>query len=218
LFKTCRLVVIQTRATKLQKQLEYLQTNLNLKAVKLYSAAKYPANHIYKEYKLVVQPKSRIKISTNTIYKSPVPILDKYDSLPTNCKIENGQYTNNLNMQEKLQFYYVKSRPSRKTKTFDIKKNQIKHNVSSIDSLLLFSAKDSRAHVNLQSTQNEEKNQIQDAPDSILQPWCSSEIESPSSYLYAPTLGEVFFLIIYIYCFISLKSKLIYHIKISVIN
>lgn len=187
-----RIGAIRTRAATLQGQIDYLQTNLNLKAVKLYSAAKYPASHVYKEYELAVCPKSRKKIPENAIYKSPVPISDKTSTpLTSGSKSENGQYASNSNMQEKLQFYYVKSKPSKKAKALEMEKDWM--NVTAIGSLIPFSTKDSQNIANLQSIQNEDKSQIQDAPDSISQPWLSSEIESPSTYLYAPTLGEVSF-------------------------
>lgn len=187
-----RFKVIHARATKLQSQLDYLQTNLKLKAVKMYSAAKYPANHSYNEYKLAVQPESRKEILNNFIYKSPVPISDKFDTpLTTNSKVENGQYASNLNMQEKLQFYYVKSKPSKKTKLYEVDIDLARHNVSSINALLPFNNKASQNLVNIQSVQSEDKSQIEDAPDSILQPWHTADMESPSTYLYAPTLGEV---------------------------
>ena len=158
----------------------------------MYSAAKYPANHTYKEYKLTIHPKTRAEIPANIIYKSPVPISDKSDSpLAASSKIENGQYASNSSMQEKLQFYYVKSKPSKKAKMYEVEKDQMRQNVSSIDSLLPYNTKDSKSLVNIQSIQTEDKGQIEDAPDSILQPWHSSEVESPSGYLYAPTLGEV---------------------------
>ncbi|XP_058808671.1 WASH complex subunit 1 [Phymastichus coffea] len=186
-----RISAIRTRAAKLQGKINYLQTNLNLKAVKLYSAAKYPAIHVYKEYELAVQPKLRKKMLPYAIYKSPVPISDKADiPLTSGSKVENGQYASSLNMQEKLQFYYVKSKPNKKAKSLEVDKEWMYQNVSAIGSLLPFSMKDSGNAYNLQSIQNDDKSQIEDAPDSILQPWHSSEIESPSTYLYAPTLGE----------------------------
>ena len=182
---------IHSRATVLQGKLDYIKTNLNLKAVKLYSASKYPASHIYKDYTIAVQPKLRKEISEHEIYKSLFPTSKKSDSQFKNSKIENGQYAiGNLNMQEKLQFYYVNPKPTR-LHSLSEENDQNRLNVSSIDSLLLFDQKEGQNFLNTQSVQNDNKDQIEDAPDSILQPWHSLELESPSTYLYAPTLGEV---------------------------
>lgn len=190
---TYRLDTIQTRAEKIQGQLEYLQTNLSLKAVKMYSAAKYPANHIYKEYETVIKPNFKEK-SLPSIYKSSVPIADTIDMhLTAGSKTENGQYASNINLQEKLQFYYVKSKPSKRITSKEVNQDRIMPGPSSLSALILFNNSKQSHDRSLHLSQATDKQELEDAPDSILQPWHSSEIESPSSYLYAPTLGEVIY-------------------------
>lgn len=147
---------------------------------------------------MAIKPKFRKEIKPYEIYKSPVPILEKSGTpLTMSSKVDNGQNASNANMQEKLQFYYVKSKPSKKKKPYEIERDEIRSNVSSVSALLLFNKKDSTTgnNNNIVDTstnqKDDKKKQIEDAPDSILQPWHTSEIESSSTYLYAPTLGEV---------------------------
>ena len=181
--------MIQSRAEMVQGQMEFLQTNLSLKAVKMFSAAKYPASHTYKEYTsiLKINPK---KESITSIYKSPVPIADTLDMhLTAGSKIENGQYAANINIQEKLQFYYVKSKPYKRI-TEETNQDRIIPGPSSTSALMLFNSSKSKDQSSHSANETNDKCP-EDTPDSILQPWHSSEVESPSSYLYAPTLGEV---------------------------
>lgn len=185
-----KLDTITSRAEKIHGQLEYLQTNLSLKAVKMYSAPKYPASHVYKEYETIM--KSNFKKDTlPSIYKSSVPIADTIDMhLTAGIKTENGQYAANINLQEKLQFYYVKSKPYKRIISNEKNDRRLLPGPSSVSALMLFDnykqSHDRSAHL----PQTSDKQELEDAPDSILQPWHSSEIESPS-YLYAPALGEV---------------------------
>lgn len=171
----------------------------------MYSAAKYPANHTYKEYQLTIPPKHTSTATIPSIYKCSVPIKDVPEAyLSSSCKTEDGQYATNLNLQEKLQFYHVRSKTNKKTDTFEDEES-IPSRLSSVSALLLF---DSMVHpyektsVKSSSRQFNDKQQIEDAPDSIVQPWLSSEMDASSSYLYTPTLGEVRIYIIYIYFFI----------------
>lgn len=156
----------------------------------MYSAAKYPASHVYKEYESIMKPNIK-KETLPSIYKSSLPIADTIDMhLTAGSKTENGQYATNINLQEKLQFYYVKSKPYKRITDRETNQERIMPGPSSISALILFnSSKESDDRIHLSQTSDKQK--LEDAPDSILQPWHSSEIESPSSYLYAPTLGEV---------------------------
>lgn len=157
----------------------------------MYSPAKYPASHVYKEYELAIKPKFRKKVVPYEIYKSPVPIADDSESqLTSSCKLED---VTDSDMQEKLQFYYVKPKPTKNNFQHDDRRPEFQYNVTSVDSLLPFHKEDTQKFINLQLDRNEDKNQIEDAPDSILQPWHTTDIESPSTYMYAPTLGEVKF-------------------------
>ncbi|KAJ8682477.1 hypothetical protein QAD02_018269 [Eretmocerus hayati] len=190
---TNRLHDIQSRAAKLQGQLNHLQTNLNLKAVKVYSAAKYPANHTYREYELAVKGKQRKVLPVGSVYKSPVPLADEpKSSLAAKDEPKPGESTNDPKMQEKLQFYYVKSKTSDEGKANQKKYDQIRTNkrVLSVSSLLPL-YKNVQDPTDIQINQGKEKSSLEDAPDSIVQPWLTSDIQSPSAYMYAPTLGEV---------------------------
>jgi len=179
--------------------LHYLQTNLNLKAVKMYSAAKYPANHTYKEYQMTIPLQYKCTATIPSIYKCSVPIKDIPEAyLSSNCKTEDGQYAADINLQEKLQFYHVRSKA--KKDNFEDDEQPYPPQLSSVSALLLFDSMDSpyeRASMR-SSRQSNNKQEIEDAPDSIVQPWLSSEIDVSSSYLYTPTLGEVYILIEYI--------------------
>lgn len=192
----CRLTNIKERARKLEDRLHYLQTNLNLKAVKMYSAAKYPANHTYKEYQMTIPPQRVHTVAIPSVYKCSVPIKDIPEAyLSSNCKTEDGQYAANVNLQEKLQFYHVRSKAGKKDNLED-DVEPFPPQLSSVSALLLFDSMDSPYEKTSMRTsrQSADKQQIEDAPDSIVQPWLSSEMDASSSYLYTPTLGEVRFL------------------------
>ena len=94
-------------------------------------------------------------------------------------------------MQEKLQFYHVRSK-SNKELYIDNNEVTFPFELSSINSLL-FSSMDNPYKISTKQTSHKlnDKQQIEDAPDSIIQPWLSSEMDLSSSYLYTPTLGEV---------------------------
>lgn len=159
--------------------------------MKMYSAAKYPASHTYKEYTSILKSHPK-KVNSASIYKSPVPIADTLDMhLTTGSKTENGQYAANINIQEKLQFYYVKSKPYSRIPE-GANQDRIIPGASSVSALLLFNSCKSKESRSQGANQSNDK-ELEDAPDSILQPWQYSNLESPSSYLYAPTLGEVIF-------------------------
>lgn len=183
---------VKDRATKLQNRLKYLQTNLNLKAVKMYSAARYPAHHTYKEYELAVPPQCEDINKIPKVYKCSVPIKDVPETyLSSNCKTEDGQYVSNNNLQEKLQFYHVRSKYN-KDDYVDNSEVTFPFHLSSISALLLNSMDNPYKIPTKQiSHKLSDKQQIEDAPDSIIQPWLSSEMDLSSSYLYTPTLGEV---------------------------
>ena len=187
-----RLSNVRNRATKLQDRLKYLQTNLNLKAVKMYSAARYPASHTYKEYELVIPPQCDNSNKIPKVYKCSVPVKDIPETyLSSNCKTEDGQYVSNNNLQEKLQFYHVRSKVNKEVYT-DSSEVAFPFHLSSINALL-FSSMDNPHKISIKQTSHKlnDKQQIEDAPDSIIQPWLASEIDASSSYLYTPTLGEV---------------------------
>ncbi|KZC14061.1 WAS protein family like protein 1 [Dufourea novaeangliae] len=187
-----RLSTIRNRATKVQDQLQYLQTNLNLKAVKMYSAAKYPACHTYKEYKMAIPPNYKDTHEIPKTYKCSVPIKEVPETyLPSNCKTEDAQHGANNNLQEKLQFYHVRSKTSKEVYT-DSNELTFPLHLYSI-SALLFDSMDNPYKILTKQTGHRanESQQIEDAPDSIIQPWLTSEMDWSSSYLYTPTLGEV---------------------------
>lgn len=162
----------------------------------MYSAAKYPANHTYKEYQMAVPPQREYTTSLPNVYKCSVPIKDIAEAyLSSNCKTEDGQYAANVSLQEKLQFYHVRSKAGKKDNLED-DVEPFPPQLSSVSALLLFDSMDSpyeKTSVR-SSRQSDDKQQIEDAPDSIVQPWLSSEMDTSSSYLYTPTLGEVRFL------------------------
>lgn len=128
------------------------------------------------------------------VYKCSVPIKDIPETyLSSNCKTEDGQYAANVNLQEKLQFYHVRSKTNKKADNSEDDVVPFPPQLSSVSALLLFDSMDSpyeKTSVR-SSRQTDDKQQIEDAPDSIVQPWLSSEMDSSSSYLYTPTLGEV---------------------------
>lgn len=185
----------------MEDRLHYLQTNLNLKAVKMYSAAKYPASHTYKEYQMTIPPQRKHAPIIPNAYKCSVPIKDIPEAyLSSNCKTEDGQYAANVNLQEKLQFYHVRSKANKKDNPED-NEELLPPQLSSVSALLLFDSMDSpyEKTSTRSSRQSTDKQQIEDAPDSIVQPWLSSDMDASSSYLYTPTLGEVRFFCIIIY-------------------
>lgn len=159
----------------------------------MYSAAKYPANHTYKEYQMTIPPQYKHAATIPNVYKCSVPITDIPEAyLSSNCKTEDGQYATNINLQEKLQFYHVRSKASKKDKP-EIDCEPFPPQLSSVSSFLLFDSMDSPYEKTSMRSfhQSTDKQQIEDAPDSIVQPWLASEIDASSSYLYTPTLGEV---------------------------
>lgn len=159
----------------------------------MYSAAKYPANHTYKEYQMTIPQRERTT-TIPSVYKCSVPIKDIPEAyLSSNCKTEDGQYTANINLQEKLQFYHVRSKAGKKENLED-DMEPFPPQLSSVSALLLFDSMDSPYEkTSLRSRQSADKQQIEDAPDSIVQPWLSSEMDASSNYLYTPILGEVRF-------------------------
>lgn len=161
----------------------------------MYSAAKYPANHTYKEYQITIPPQRKQAPIIPSAYKCSVPIKDISEAyLSSNCKTEDGQYAANVNLQEKLQFYHVRSKASKKDDPED--NEEPLPQLSSVSALLLFNSMDSPYEKTSTRSlrQSTDKQQIEDAPDSIVQPWLSSDMDASSSYLYTPTLGEVRFL------------------------
>lgn len=158
----------------------------------MFSAARYPASHTYKEYELAIPPQCDDINKIPKVYKCSVPIRDIPETyLSSNCKTEDGQYVSNNNLQEKLQFYHVRSK-SNKELYIDNNEVTFPFELSSINSLL-FSSMDNPYKISTKQTSHKlnDKQQIEDAPDSIIQPWLSSEMDLSSSYLYTPTLGEV---------------------------
>ncbi|KAK0097151.1 hypothetical protein PV326_003156 [Microctonus aethiopoides] len=183
-----RLSGVKEKANKLQDQLIYLQDNMSLKAIKMYSDAKYPAYCTYQEYETMMgipmKNEDSVDVPTSNI-PSEKPSIN--NSTESTIKVEH--YATELNLKEKLQFYYVMSKPLIKNDTSLTSKSLANH-VSSVSALLFGedNVPDRLSHI-FQSNVNDTK-QMEDAPDSIVQPWHSSDFESPS-YLYAPTLGEV---------------------------
>lgn len=190
-----RLSNVRDRATKLQDRLQYLKTNLNLKAVKMYSAAKYPASRTYKEYEMAIPPKWDSTCEIPKPYKCSVPIKEVPETyLSSTCKTEDGQYLTNNNLHEKLQFYHVRTKSHREVYV-DSNDVSFPLRLSSINALL-FESMDNPYKVSRKETchRTNDKQQIEDAPDSMVQPWQTLEMDSSSSYLYTPTLGEVKYL------------------------
>lgn len=186
-----RLAGIKNRAVKLQGKLDHLQNNLSQKAVKLYSAAKYPSNNVYREYPIVVRVPSKREEKPPTVYKSSVPIAQesKLNGI-LGDKTKSGRRNGDVNIQEKLQFYHVKSKPKERNEAHDPRRITVLPNY--VGSLLLDDGKDSQYKLQSKSLlSTNEKKGIEDAPDSILQSWHQTDLESPSNYFYAPTLGEV---------------------------
>lgn len=158
-----------------------------MKAVKMYSDVKYPAYSTYQEYHPIVDTKSPQKCPKTREISS---ISDQRRTKPgetTQSRTNVNYYSPELNLKEKLQFYYVMGKSQQKRPTeFSHKLNIDK--VSSVSALLMNEPclKSSEQ----QASSRRRAEQIQDAPDSIGQPWAASDMESPS-YLYAPMLGEV---------------------------
>lgn len=157
----------------------------------MYSAAKYPASHTYKEYEMVIPPKCEDIYEIPKVYKCSVPIKDVPETyLSSNCKTEDGQYVANNNLQEKLQFYHVRSKVHKDVYTNSNEAFPLP--LSSIHAFL-FESTDNPFKISRKQMHHRtnDKEQIEDAPDSIIQPWQTIEMDSSSSYLYTPTLGEV---------------------------
>lgn len=158
----------------------------------MYSAAKYPASHTYKEYEMAIPPRYKDTHKIPKIYKCSVPIKEVPETyLSSNCKTEDGQYIAINNLQEKLQFYHVRPKSNREIYA-DNNEVSFPLHLSSINALL-FDSMDNPYKISPKQIchRSNEKQQIEDAPDSIIQPWLTSEMESSSNYLYTPTLGEV---------------------------
>lgn len=164
----------------------------------MYSAAKYPASHTYKEYEMTIKPECNNTSKIPKAYKCSVPIKNVPETyLSSNCKTEDGQYVANNNLQEKLQFYHVRSKSNKEAY---LNGNEVSFplHMSSINALL-FNSMDNPYKVSMKESSHKtnDKQEIEDAPDSIIQPWKSAETDSSSSYLYTPTLGEVKYLKLY---------------------
>ncbi|XP_046747363.1 WASH complex subunit 1-like [Diprion similis] len=189
---TKRLAGIKSRAVKLQGRLDHLQNNLSMKAVKLYSAAKYPSNHVYREYPLALKLPITKEDKPPSVYKSPVPIAQQLNSQNmVTEKSKGGRWNVDINIQEKLQFYHVKSKTNKGKGSGHSRAVPVRP--TSVSSLLLHDAKDNQ-YGKLPSkslASANDKREIEDAPTSILQSWHTNDLESPSNYFYAPTLGEV---------------------------
>ncbi|XP_012268668.2 WASH complex subunit 1-like [Athalia rosae] len=187
-----KLINIKNRAVRLQSSLDHLQNNMNLKAVKLYSAAKYPSNHVYREYQTTFKMSLKDEDKPPSVYKSPVPIAQSLNSHGLGEeKSKSGRQISDFSMQEKLQYYHIKRKPAQRHNPSNFKLSNLE--VSSISSLLLDAGKDNqygKLHPKNLAPVND-KREIEDAPTSILQSWHPTDIESPSNYFYAPTLGEV---------------------------
>ena len=162
-----------------------------MKATKMYSDAKYPAFSTYKEYESFIGgPLKNLSqsLETNNISLMPSEIRDSSKLNPTS---KEDHYTGEPNLQEKLQFYYVMGKPLKKAVWPERPDDRPVSYVSSVSALLLDEESNDRLS-HLPVTENSNAQRIEDAPDSIVQPWNSMDFESPS-YLYAPALGEVFF-------------------------
>ncbi|XP_046485166.1 WASH complex subunit 1 isoform X1 [Neodiprion pinetum] len=189
---TKRLAGIKGRAVKLQGRLDHLQNNLSLKAVKLYSAAKYPSNHVYREYPLTLKLPIKKEDKPPSVYKSPVPIAQELNSQNiVTEKSKDGRWNVDINIQDKLQFYHVKSKTNKGKGSGHSRAIPVRP--TSVSSLLLHDAKDNQyGKLPAKSLASaNDKREIEDAPTSILQSWHTNDLESPSNYFYAPTLGEV---------------------------
>lgn len=181
-----RLKNVKKKTCRIQDQLQYLQNNMNMKATKMYSDSKYPANSTYQEYKTIINiDDDKKSILSNN--KSQKKLNDNQSSIDR-TKNDN-YYSTEVNLKEKLEFYYVKSSNDKKT-NIEMKDSSLLSAdcVSSVSALLINECLKSDTPVHHLSGINTKE--IQDAPDSISQPWHSLDFDSPS-YLYAPTLGEV---------------------------
>ncbi|XP_011308375.1 WAS protein family homolog 1 [Fopius arisanus] len=181
-----RLSTIKARTNKIERQLSNLENTMSMKAVKMYSDAKYPAYSTYQEYQTIIDtgisqnhPESR---GTSTL-------LDDRRRKPlesAQSRSNSNYYSPELNLKEKLQFYYVMGKSLQKKSGESSHKLKI-DKVSSVSALLINEPSQEGLEQPVSSRGKGEE--MQDAPDSIGQPW-RSDIESPS-YLYAPMLGEV---------------------------
>lgn len=165
---------------------------MNLKATKMYSDSKHPASSIYQEYKTIINyDDKKIKLPLSSKHSGTTRQED--DSWKKT--INENHYSNEVNLKDKLQFYYVKPINKQANKPVIISKKSSANFVTSVSALLLNESIKSDAP--FQHPSGDNSKQIQDAPDSISQPW-HSDFDSPS-YLYAPTLGEVNYYHKYIY-------------------
>jgi len=142
---------------------------------------------------MVIPPQCKHATTIPSVYKCSVPIKDIPEAyLSSTCKTEDGQYAANVTLQEKLQFYHVRSKTSKKDNP-ENNDEPFPSQLSSVSAFLLFDSVDSPYEKTSMrsSRQSTDKQQIEDAPDSIVQPWLASEIDASCSYLYTPTLGEV---------------------------
>lgn len=137
---------------------------------------------------MTIKPIQREKTNIVKAYKTSVPIEDKFDATSTSNSQSKGKQYASVNLQEKLQFYHLKTKSEGKQR-----KKTVNRVVSSVSALLPFDSV--KGHYEpasfIAADKKDERYQIEDAPDSILQPWHSSEVETPSGYMYAPALGEV---------------------------
>lgn len=160
---------------------------MSLKAIKMYSDAKYPAYSTYKEYQTLINNPKEV---TNKV-------TSQVDNFSVRCPTESGvradHYASELKLKEKLQFYYVMNK-SLKKDCLDKTNETPVTRVSSVSALLIDDDDDkiSKKYTGLSSELGNNSRKIEDAPNSINQPWQSSDFDSPS-YLYAPMLGEVSF-------------------------
>lgn len=179
------MTTVRKKADTLQEQLHYLQTNLSMKATKLYSDAKYPAFSTYREYRSIIEIPTEsdselCNIGRKDIHDCPEPRR-------LNHSMKNDHYSGEANLHEKLQFYYVMGKSSKKAAERSVERVPI--NATSISALLLVDEERTARPNQPSDRDGSNARGVEDAPD-FVQPWNSDDFESPS-YLYAPALGEV---------------------------
>ncbi|XP_063995178.1 WASH complex subunit 1 [Diachasmimorpha longicaudata] len=182
-----RLSTIKVKTNQIESQLSYLQNTMSMKAVKMFSDPKYPAYSTYQEYHVIVDSQALPK---SLHARERLTSSDKKKSKPTDSgesRTNVNYYSPEPNLKEKLQFYYVMGKSMQKRPGESLQKYNI-DKVSSVSALLMNES--SLEGLEQPTSSKGGAEQMQDAPDSIGQPWRSSDIESPS-YLYAPMLGEV---------------------------
>lgn len=158
---------------------------MSLKAIKIYSDAKYPAYSTYKEYETFINsPNDELPVNKQVSRSDNYSVKNSVEST-----VKADHYASELKLKEKLQFYYVMNKPLKKDDLNKTNETSVTR-VSSVSALLIDDNQTSNKSANLSSPIGNNKRKIEDAPDSINQPWQSSDFESPS-YLYAPMLGEV---------------------------